>query len=172
MSEQLRIPPSFQNFTQKSVHYLNFRENVHNVPNRHIWSLFYVKWHSKKSFLLMKSVIHNRDVINHQFSKCDQKTNKLLFSITMVFEHKSQVSWCFRGHNTGPWVFDFSPYQESGKSPLVQNDQSYIFWSLFIEKVAFFAECIQKMITKGHECFLFSLLYQGTGDRAIGKIFL
>ena len=32
----------------------------------------------------MKSVIHNRDVINPQFFKFDQKTKKLLFSKTMV----------------------------------------------------------------------------------------
>ena len=133
--KSLRIPPSFQNFTQKSVHYLNFRENVHNVPNRHIWSLFYVKWHSKKSFLLMKSVIHNRDVINHQFSKCDQKTKKLLFSKTMVFEHKLQVSWCFWGHNAGPWMFDFS-------QNLIRSQENHHGFEMI--KVTFFGACLWK----------------------------
>ena len=60
----LRIPPSFQIFTRKSVHYLNRRQIVRIALNGHLWSLYYLNSHSKFSILCMQSMTHNHDVIN------------------------------------------------------------------------------------------------------------
>ena len=68
----------------------------------------YLKCHSKFYFLLMKSMNHNRDVINNQFPKSLQKTKKLCFLKTVIFESKRLVVKCFGGWNTGPWIIDFS----------------------------------------------------------------
>ena len=92
---RLRIPPSFQNFTRKSVDYLSRRKIVWLALNGHTWSLYYLNSHSTFLISCIKSMTHNHDVINQQFATSDQKLNMLFFSKPDEWK----LNWMF------PWSF-------------------------------------------------------------------
>ena len=83
----------------------------------------------------MRSMNHYRDVINNQFPKSLQKTKKLCFLKTVIFEWKRLVLGYFGGWNTGPWIIDFS--QNIIRSQEISMKSKMI-------KVMFFGACRRK----------------------------
>ena len=125
----LRIPPSFQNFTRKSVDYLNRRKIVCLALNGHIWSLYYLNSHSTFLISCMKSMTHNHDVINQQFATSDQKLNMLLFSKPDEWILNWMFPWSFWDKSTGYGVFDISQNLIRCQEISIRSKMEYVIFS-------------------------------------------